>query len=446
MFFVGILRFVGMVLGWRRRRVAQHAGKKHPDVELVVPNHFRCPISLELMKDPVTLSSGITYDRESIETWLEAGNFTCPATNQILRNFDQIPNHTLRKMIQDWCVEKKNFGVERIPTPRIPVSPVEISEILFSVAASARRLDQYRCLELVQKIEKWGGESERNRRCIVTNGAAAVIAAAFDAFANDSVERNATVLEEILCALNWMFPFDVETQISLGTQASLRCMVWFLGCKDLSPKQNSIVALKELVSCDQHIVEKLSDMEGVIEILVEFIRKQICPVITKASLTIIFHLISFPCSSEKIKLTFVRTGLVSLLLEILVDSDKSICEKALGAFDGLCGCKKGREEAQSNALTVPVLVKKILRVSDLATEYSISALLKLCKYGGRDEGRVLVEALQVGAFQKLLLVLQVGCGDEAKEKATVLMKLLNPYRAGLECIDSVDFKNLKRSF
>uniref|UniRef100_A0A2N9GA85 U-box domain-containing protein n=1 Tax=Fagus sylvatica TaxID=28930 RepID=A0A2N9GA85_FAGSY len=438
-----------MVLGWRRSRVARLAGKKHPgshDIELVVPNHFRCPISLELMKDPVTLSSGITYDRESIETWLEAGNFTCPVTNLILRSFDQIPNHTLRKMIQDWCVENHNFGVERIPTPRIPITPVEISEILFSVAASARRVDQYRCLELVQKIEKWGGESERNRRCIVANGTASVLAVAFDAFANDSVERNVIVLEGILRALNWMFPLDVEAQISLGSQASLRCMVWFMRYKDLSPKQNSIIALKELLSNDHQLVEKLADIEGVNEILVEFIRNQICPTITKASLMVIFYLVSFPCSSEKIKLAFVEMGLVSLIVGILVDSEKSICEKALGVFDSLCGCKEGREEAQSNALTVPVLVKKILRVSDLATEYSISAILKLCKYGGRDEGTVLVEALQVGAFQKLLLVLQVGCGDETKEKATELMKLLNPYRAGLECIDSVDFKNLKRSF
>jgi len=81
---------------------------------------------------------------------------------------------------------------------------------------------------------------------------------------------------------------------------------------------------------------------------------------------------------------------------------------------------------------VPVLVKKIMRVSESATVYSISAILKLCKYGRRNEGRVLVEALQVGAFQKLLLVIQVGCGDGTKEKATELLKLLNPYREGLE--------------
>lgn len=440
-----------MVLGWRRRRIASLAGKKLPaadtDMELVIPNHFRCPISLDLMKDPVTLSSGITYDRENIETWLEAGNFTCPVTNQILRSFDQIPNHTLRKMVQDWCVENVNYGVERIPTPRIPVTPDEVSEVLLGVSASARRVDQYRCLEYVQKIQRWSAESERNRRCILANGTATLLAGAFDVFANDSIERNARVLEELLSALNWMFPLEVEAQNSLGSHASLRCMVWFLSCKDLLPKQNSIVALKELLACDQQLVEKLSDIEGMHDILVEFIRKQICPAITKASLKVVFHLVSpASSSSEKIKLAFVKMDLVSLLLEIIVDSEKSICERALGVFDALCNCKEGREEALSNALTVPVLVKKILRVSDLATEFSLCTILKLSKYGRRDEGRVLVEALQVGAFQKLLLVIQVGCRDETKGNATELMKLLNPYRAGLECIESVDFKHLKRSF
>ncbi|XP_040998040.1 U-box domain-containing protein 21-like isoform X2 [Juglans microcarpa x Juglans regia] len=411
-----------MPLGWRRRRKASHDGKKHPgnsDMELVIPNHFQCPISLDLMKDPVTLSSGITYDRESIETWLEAGNFTCPVTKQMLKNFDRIPNHALTKMIQDWCVEKEKYGVQRIPTPRIPVAPVEVSEILFGVTESARRLDQYRCLELVQKIQKWGAESERNRRCIVANGAAAVLAAAFDTFANESIERNATVLEDILSALNWMFPVDTEAQKSLGSRASLGCLVWFLSCRDLSPKENSLSVLKELLACDQQLVEKVSSIEGVNEILIELVRKQICPTVTKASIM------------------------------ILVDSEKSIGERALGVFDGICCCKEGREEAQSNALTIPVLVKKILRLSDLATKYSISAILKLCKYGSRHEAErvLLVEALQVGAFQKLLLVIQVGCGDETKEKATELMKLLNPYRvAGFECIETTDFKNLKRSF
>lgn len=433
-----------MVLGWRRRKK-----NTKPNSVLLIPNHFKCPISLDLMKDPVTISTGITYDRESIERWFEEGNFTCPVTNQILTSFDLIPNHTLRVMIQEWCVENRQLGIERIPTPRIPITPIEIAEVLLHLKASATRLDRYGLLESVQKMEKWSLESERNRKCIVENGAPAVLASAFHAFASDSIEENVNALEEILCALNWMLPLQFEAQKILGSSDCLRCLVWFLKHQDLSGKQNAIVALRELLSSgDEQNLENVAEIEGANELLVEFINKRISPTITKASLGIVYYLVSssYP-SSEKVKLEFIELGLVSSLLEILTDTEKSLCEKALGVFDSICSCKRGREEAYSNALTVPILVKKILRVSTLATDYSVSAIWKLCRNGDKDEEveEAVVEAVQVGAFQKLLVVLQVGCGDETKEKATELLKLLNPYRSGLECIDS-DFKNLKRSF
>ncbi|KAJ9162597.1 hypothetical protein P3X46_022357 [Hevea brasiliensis] len=440
-----------MVFGyWRRKRNSSNDAckkKKLPTSkmeELLIPNHFLCPISLDLMKDPVTLSSGFTYDRSNIEAWLQAGNFTCPVTNQILTSFDLIPNHNIRKMIQDWCVENRNFGIQRIPTPKVPVSPTQVSEVLSNLAASTRSLDLYECLDLAHKIKKWGNESERNRRCIVDNGATAVLASTFDAFATNSFERNANVLEEILSILNWMFPFDVESQIHLGSHNSLRCMLWFLECRDLSSKQNSITALIELLSSDQKHAEALATIEGVNEILFRFIKDPICPKITKASLMVIFYLLSHPSSSENIKSALVEMGMVSLLIEIIIDSENSTCERALGVFDKLCDCEEGREEAYSNALTWPVLVKKILRASEAATDYSVSSIWKLNKYGRKE--RVLVEVLQVGAFQKLVLLLQLGCVDETKEKATELLKQMNPYRNGLECTESVDFKNLKRSF
>ncbi|EEF28606.1 U-box domain-containing protein 21 [Ricinus communis] len=436
-----------MVFGWRRNRSA--AGKKpqaSSNMELVIPNHYLCPISLDLMKDPVTLSSGITYDRESIEAWLEAGNFTCPVTGLVLRSFDQIPNHTLRAMIQEWCVEHRRYGVERIPTPRVPVSPIQVSETLSCLDASTKRLDQYGCVELVQKIKRWSSESERNRRCIVANGASGVLAAAFSAFSRDSSRRNDSVLEEILSAIApMMLPMsDSESQIYLSSPDSLCTMVRFLEHGDLSSKQNSIIALKELLSSDEQHAEALASFEEVHELLFKFIKDPVCPKITKASLVVIFHLLSSHSSGGNIKSTFAKMGLVPLIIGIIIGSERSICEGALGVLDKLCDCEEGREEAYSNALTWPVLVKKILRVSELATQYSVSAIWKLNKYGRKE--KVLVEALQVGAFQKLVLLLQVGCGNETKEKATELLKLMNPYRSELECIESVDFKNLKRSF
>ncbi|XP_078440885.1 U-box domain-containing protein 28-like [Wolffia australiana] len=68
-----------------------------------VPSSFLCPISLEVMKSPVSLSTGVTYDRTSIQAWLDAGHNTCPATMQVLPSKDLTPNLVIRRLIDLWC-------------------------------------------------------------------------------------------------------------------------------------------------------------------------------------------------------------------------------------------------------------------------------------------------------------------------------------------------------
>ncbi|WP_423787569.1 U-box domain-containing protein, partial [Klebsiella pneumoniae] len=64
--------------------------------EMTIPPLFICPISLDLFTDPVTVSTGHTYDRGSIEKWLATGNLTCPVTMQKLQDPSMVPNCTLR--------------------------------------------------------------------------------------------------------------------------------------------------------------------------------------------------------------------------------------------------------------------------------------------------------------------------------------------------------------
>ncbi|EMS46748.1 hypothetical protein TRIUR3_25626 [Triticum urartu] len=77
---------------------------------------------------------------------------------------------------------------------------------------------------------------------------------------------------------------------------------------------------------------------------------------------------------------------------------------------------------------------------------AVSALWRLCKNSPAEGGGCKAEALQVGAFQKLLLLLQVGCEGATKERASELLRILNGSRDGAECIDTLDFKALKRPF
>ncbi|XP_047310685.1 U-box domain-containing protein 9 [Impatiens glandulifera] len=80
---------------------------------LSCPEEFRCPISRELMRDPVILSTGQTYDRAFIQRWLKAGHRTCPKTQQVLSHTILTPNVLIRDMISQWC----NSHGMKIPHP-----------------------------------------------------------------------------------------------------------------------------------------------------------------------------------------------------------------------------------------------------------------------------------------------------------------------------------------
>ncbi|KAL8530283.1 hypothetical protein ACS0TY_007351 [Phlomoides rotata] len=72
-----------------------------------IPSHFRCPLSLELMLDPVIVSSGQTFERAAIQKWLDHGLERCPKTGYKLSHKNLIPNHTVKALITTWCSENK---------------------------------------------------------------------------------------------------------------------------------------------------------------------------------------------------------------------------------------------------------------------------------------------------------------------------------------------------
>lgn len=94
-------------------------------MESPCPPDFRCPISRELMRDPVTISTGITYERENIEKWFFTyQKTTCPATMQRVENFYTTPNHTLKRLILAWS------SLSQGPSTSAPPSPERHQELL----------------------------------------------------------------------------------------------------------------------------------------------------------------------------------------------------------------------------------------------------------------------------------------------------------------------------
>jgi hypothetical protein len=64
------------------------------------PDNFLCPITNEVMEDPVVAADGHTYEREAIETWFRRRN-TSPMTNQVIAP-NLFPNFNLRSQIAAW--------------------------------------------------------------------------------------------------------------------------------------------------------------------------------------------------------------------------------------------------------------------------------------------------------------------------------------------------------
>lgn len=72
---------------------------------------FRCPISLEVMTDPVIMTDGFSYERIEAEDWLSRGNTTSPLTNKKLASTKLIPNQTLRQSIEEYQDKKLKKSV-----------------------------------------------------------------------------------------------------------------------------------------------------------------------------------------------------------------------------------------------------------------------------------------------------------------------------------------------
>ncbi|GMH27682.1 hypothetical protein Nepgr_029525 [Nepenthes gracilis] len=69
----------------------------------IPPKELRCPISLQLMYDPVIIASGQTYERVCIEKWFNDGHNTCPKTQQQLAHIFLTPNYCVKGLIASWC-------------------------------------------------------------------------------------------------------------------------------------------------------------------------------------------------------------------------------------------------------------------------------------------------------------------------------------------------------
>ena len=79
--------------------VVASANKANRMKGMKIRDEFICPITYELMRDPVVASDGHTYEKAAIEKWLKHHQIS-PRNGEPMVSFT-LPNMNMKKLIQD---------------------------------------------------------------------------------------------------------------------------------------------------------------------------------------------------------------------------------------------------------------------------------------------------------------------------------------------------------
>ncbi|KAK4414759.1 E3 ubiquitin-protein ligase PUB22 [Sesamum alatum] len=388
--------------------------------EIEVPPYFLCPIALDIMKDPVTISTGITYDRDSIERWIfSQKNNTCPVTKQVLLDTELTPNITLRRLIQSWCTLHAAHGIERLPTPKAPVSKPQLLKLLKD--AKIPQL-QFECLRRLRSI---ASQNQTNRRCMETAGTAEFLAslivqkslqASRDEVSEESLSELRKACEEALSIL-YSLQLSESSLKSLTSDEFVESLTRVVQSGSYESRAYAVMLLKSMLEAADpaRVLFKLQPefFVGLAQIL----NDQICQKASKATLKVLISV----CPWGRNRIKAVEAGAVPVLIDLLLESsDKRACEMTLTVLDLLCQCAEGRAELLKHGAGLAIVSKKILRVSQVASERAVRILHSVSKFSATPG--VLLEMLQIGVVAKLGLVLQVDCGSRTKERAREMLK------------------------
>ncbi|XP_026388641.1 E3 ubiquitin-protein ligase PUB24-like [Papaver somniferum] len=389
-----------------------------------VPSYFICPISLEIMKDPVTVATGITYDRESIEQWLSSSS-DCPVTKlELPKGADLTPNHTLRRLIQAWCTINASNGVDRIPTPKSPLNKIHVLKLIQEL--SIPRLQ----LKSLMKLAGLASESDKNRNCMVESGLTKPIVAFI---LKSCAKINGDGFEEALGVLHQILKVSTDEfkVLVMENQEFIDLLTRVLRAKDNNNeimRTHAVSILKATIEVSSvGVLQKLN--LDFFKTIVKIVKESISHQATKSALHILFE----SCQLSQNKLKIIEADAVLELIELeLTTPEKRITELIFGILDGLCSCADGRAKFLEHAGGIALISKRMIRVSSVVDDFAIKILASICKFSATNE--VLQEMLNVGGISKLCMVLQADNAIEVKNKARLVLRLHSSFWNSSPCI------------
>ncbi|KAG6762150.1 hypothetical protein POTOM_032637 [Populus tomentosa] len=376
----------------------------------VIPDDFRCPISLELMKDPVIVSTGQTYERYCIEKWLEAGHDTCPKTLQKLTSAALTPNYVLRSLIAQWCEAN---GIEPPKRPSSSGSNKTIStcspaertktEILLHKLASGNLEDQRSAAGEIRLLAKRNAD---NRVAIAEAGAIPLLVGLLSTPDCRTQEHAITALLNLsICE---------ENKGSIVSAGAVPGIVHVLKKGSMEARENAAATLFSLSVVDENKVTigSLGAIPPLVTLLSEGTQRG-----KKDAATALFNL----CIYQGNKGKAVRAGVVPTLMRLLTETGGGMIDEALAILAILASHPEGKAIIGA-AEAIPVLVEVIRNGSPRNRENAAAVLVHLCS----GDQKHLVEAQEHGVMGPLVDLAQNGT-DRGKRKAQQLLERISRF-------------------
>ncbi|KAK7347006.1 hypothetical protein VNO80_21530 [Phaseolus coccineus] len=384
----------------------------------VNPEDFRCPISLELMTDPVTVSTGQTYDRASIQKWLKAGNFTCPKTGEKLANTELVPNTSLKRLIQQFCAN--NGSSLNSPSNRnrniTAGSPTAAHAVQFLAWFLTRRLvfgTQEQKQKAAYEIRVLARTNIFNRTCLIEVGIVTPLLELLASASDKSTQEN------VISALLKLSKHP-NGQQNIITSGGLTVILSVLkNGVSLEVRQVAAAVMFYLSSVKEHR-KIIGENPEVIPALVELVKEgTTCG--RKNAVVAIFGLLLFPRNHQRV----IAAGAVPALLHILASSDKEeLVVESLAVLAALAENADGaRTIFEGSALA---LITGMLRsvTSRVGKEHCASILLSLCVNVGAEVVAVLAKDPLV---MPSLYSLVTGGSCQGAKKARFLIKVIQDF-------------------
>ncbi|OWM70219.1 hypothetical protein CDL15_Pgr026069 [Punica granatum] len=373
----------------------------------VIPDDFRCPVSLELMKDPVIVSTGQTYERSCIQKWLDAGHRTCPKTQQTLLHTALTPNYVLKSLIALWC---DSNGVE------LPKKQGSCRSKKSGGGSGASDCDRAAIDALLEKLANGNTDQQRaaagelrllakrnadNRICIAEAGAIPLLVELLSSPDPRTQEHAVTALLNL--------SINESNKGTIVNAGAIPDIVDVLKKGSMEARENAAATLFSLSVVDENKVA--IGAAGAIPALISLLCDG-SPRGKKDAATAIFNL----CIYQGNKARAIRAGIVGPLMGLLRDSGGGMVDEALAILAILVSHPEGKT-AIGLAEPIPVLVEVIRTGSPRNRENASAVLWSLCS-GDLEQLRL---ARELGAEEILRELLESGT-DRAKRKAGTLLE------------------------